>query len=77
MWVEGMEMKKVIVAIILAAILIAGSVVFYAFSNRYSMYSPEGGRFKMDKLTGETYRLDADYNEKTGGLYNYRWVEID
>jgi hypothetical protein len=53
-------MKSGKVYIIIAALLISVSIVFLGLSNRY--YIDTSTRQKVDKLTGDTYRLkDGDW----------------
>lgn len=47
--------------IIIAALLIAASIVFLGLSNRY--YIDTSRKIKVDKLTGNTYKLVGDYWE--------------
>lgn len=54
-------------SIIIAALIVAASLVFYGLSNRY--YIESSTELKVDKLTGITYRLV----QTTQG---FKWVKV-
>jgi|BioPla2DNA2_1021312.scaffolds.fasta_scaffold447878_1 hypothetical protein len=52
-------------AIVAAAFLIAGAIVFNALCNRF--YIDSSTKYKVDKLTGSTYKYHDQLNE---------WIKI-
>jgi hypothetical protein len=60
--------------IIIAAILISASIVFYALSDRY--YIDTSTDIKIDRLTGQTYKLGSSSNGLWGNT-TYYWKKIE
>lgn len=54
-------------AIIIAAFILSGAIVFYALSNRY--YIDTSTSLKVDRLTGETYPLNTKTENNTSSTY--------
>ncbi len=52
------------ISIVFSAVILSASILFYAFSNRYSYYNVQGKNVLIDKLTGTIYMFNGEYVDK-------------